>query len=295
MKLRFWGVRGSIPAPGPTTAKYGGNTTSIEIRTDDRQLIILDAGTGIFPLAQTLLKELPIDCHIFISHSHWDHIQGLPFFTPLFISGNRVRIYGATDPVSQKDISNVLTQQMEYAFFPIREAELMAKIEYVSLQENQTIALGSTQVVNQLMNHPAINYGYKVICGDKSIFFTGDHEWPYNIYDHDDEAHQEYEAHMQERQQEMVNFFRGVDVLIIDTAYTEDEYVTKMGWGHGSFDKSIAIAHEAKVKHCFLTHHEPTRSDSTLEKVFHEALERYPRTVNSPQFYLAQEGFTFEF
>ncbi len=293
MKFTFRGVRGSIPSPGPKTVKYGGNTTCIEVRTDDNELIVLDAGTGIFPLAQTLLPELPLNCHIFISHTHWDHIQGLPFFIPLFIPGNKVHIYGASDPITQREVKEVLSRQMEYAYFPIREAELKARLEYTSLQERQVVRIGSAEVATVLMNHPVINFGYKVSCGGKSLFFTGDHEWPFNIYEPEDEDYPDFQLHIAQRRQAIIDFIRGADALIVDTAYTEEEYPAKKGWGHGTFASSIAMAREAEVKHCFFTHHEPTRSDEALEALFQAALLHCGRT-GDPLFHLAQEGQTFE-
>ncbi|VAW85477.1 hypothetical protein MNBD_GAMMA16-1917 [hydrothermal vent metagenome] len=295
MNFTFRGVRGSIASPGPKTMKYGGNTTCIEVRGDDNEIIILDAGTGIFPLAQRLLAELPLSCNIFITHTHWDHIQGLPFFTPLFIPGNKVTIHGAADPINQRGINEVLARQMEYAYFPIREAELNAKIEYVSLIDRQTLEIGSARIENILMNHPVMDYGYKISCGEKSLFFTGDHEWPCNIYEPEDDGYEEFEEEIQQQRKEKVDFIRGVDVLIIDTSYTDEEYYEKKGWGHGTFSASIAIAREAEVKHCFFTHHEPTRSDANLEKVFHEALKKNEggRIKNEPEFHLAQEGVMF--
>jgi phosphoribosyl 1,2-cyclic phosphodiesterase len=128
MKMKFWGVRGSIPSPGPNTQRYGGNTTCIEVRTDDNDLIILDGGTGIFPLAQTLLKELPITAHIFNTHSHWDHIQGMPFFLPIFIPGNTVNVYGAFDPISGAGPERVMNIQMQYSYFPVRESEIRSNM-----------------------------------------------------------------------------------------------------------------------------------------------------------------------
>ena len=113
MKVKFWGVRGSIAAPGMATARYGGNTTCIEIRTDDGHVVIFDGGTGIRPLGLELLKALPVKADIFISHTHWDHIQGLPFFVPLFIPGNEIRFHGAVDPISGRDIQSILGAQME--------------------------------------------------------------------------------------------------------------------------------------------------------------------------------------
>jgi phosphoribosyl 1,2-cyclic phosphodiesterase len=292
MEFTFRGVRGSIASPGPATVKYGGNTTCIEIRGDNGEIIILDAGTGIFPLAQSLLAELPVQCHIFISHSHWDHIQGLPFFTPLFIPGNQITIYGAPDPIAQRGIEAVLDRQMEYAFFPIREAELKAEINYVNLQDRQRIEIGSVVIENILMNHPAMDYGYKVSCNGKSLFFTGDHEWPSNIYEPEDEDYDEFQEEIQKRYSETIDFIRDIDALIIDTSYTREEFPAKIGWGHGSFDTSIQVARDANVRQCFLTHHEPTRSDEALEAAYAQA--RQDNDLGSdgkdPQFQLAREG-----
>ncbi len=293
LQFTFRGVRGSIASPGSKTVKYGGNTTCIEVRAGD-ELIILDAGTGIFPLSQTLFPEFPLTCHIFITHTHWDHIQGLPFFIPMFVAGNSIKIYGGQDPVTGNNVQDVLSRQLEYAFFPIREAELSADLEYISLSENQVTNIGNVEVVNVLMNHPAIDYGYKVTCGNKSLFFTGDHEWPYNIYDPEDDDYRLFEDHIAQKRKSIIDMIKEVDVLIVDTAYTDDEYPAKKGWGHGSFSSSIAMAQEAGVKHCFFTHHEPTRSDESLEKIFKEALDKCPNKPEYPKFYLAQEAFTFK-
>lgn len=293
MKFTFRGVRGSIPSPGPKTVRYGGNTTCIEVRSDDNDLIILDAGTGIFPLAQTLFPELPITCSIFLTHTHWDHIQGLPFFIPIFIPGNHLKIHGAVDPVTQRDVQQVLSRQMEYAYFPIREAELNARIDYFTLQERQVVQVGKrTRVSNILMNHPVLDFGYKVECNGKSLFFSGDHEWPYNIYEPEDDFYQDYEDLMNQKRQMIIDFIRGVDVLILDSAYTIQEYPAKKGWGHGTFDSSIQTAREAGVKHLYFTHHEPTRSDDNLELLCQEALDRYPRQPGDPEYHIAREGET---
>jgi phosphoribosyl 1,2-cyclic phosphodiesterase len=121
MQITFYGVRGSIPSPGPDTVRYGGNTTCIDVITDNGDRIILDGGTGIRQLGLDMMNSLPLQCSIFITHTHWDHIQGLPFFTPLFVPGNKVDFYGAFDPVYMKDLRTILAQQMEYCYFPIRE------------------------------------------------------------------------------------------------------------------------------------------------------------------------------
>lgn len=276
MKVKMWGVRGSIPSPGPRTVRYGGNTTCIEVRSDDDSLIILDAGTGIFPLAQSLLARLPVQANIFITHTHWDHIQGLPFFVPLYIPGNKVRIHGAFDLVSMQGIEQVMNVQLQYSYFPIREAELKAGIEYETLTIGEAVIIGDAKVTPVLMNHPVTDLGYRIECNGKSMFFTGDHEPWLNIYAPEDDDYAEYQAMVEQRQAELDAAIGPVDLLIVDAAYTQAEYPQKIGWGHGTFDTVIAMAHRIGARRLLCTHHEPTRSDDDLEKVFAEALARHP-------------------
>ncbi len=290
MKIKFWGVRGSIPVPGPTTAKYGGNTTCIEIRTDDNELIILDGGTGIFPLAQSLLGQMPVTANVFVTHSHWDHIQGLPFFIPIFIPGNRLVLHGAYDPVSGRGVEQVMDVQLQYSFFPIREAEMKATIEYVKLAPGQVVQLRTATVTSVLLNHPVINFGYRIDANGKSVFFTGDHEPHYNIYDPADNSFDEYQELIEEKEQSIIEVLRGVDVLIADSSYTMEEYPAKKGWGHGYFDSSIDLAKKAGAKILYCTHHEPTRSDGALEQEFAKVMARHPHQIGEPEYRLAREG-----
>jgi phosphoribosyl 1,2-cyclic phosphodiesterase len=295
MKVRFWGVRGSIASPGPKTVRYGGNTTCIEIRTDNNELIILDAGTGIFPLSQTLLAELPVTANVLITHSHWDHIQGLPFFIPNFIPGNTLRLHGGFDPVSGKGIEQVMSVQLQYSYFPVREAEMKARIEYVTLAPEQSIQIGSATVTPYLLNHPVIDFGYRIESNGKSVFFTGDHEPPYNIYDPEDDGYAEYQVFVDEKAKAIEDAIRGVDVFIADCSYTDAEYPAKKGWGHGTFSSSIASAHAAGAKVLFCTHHEPTRSDDALETAFQSALETNATISKEMDIRLAREGDVYDF
>jgi phosphoribosyl 1,2-cyclic phosphodiesterase len=295
MKIKFWGVRGSIASPGPKTVRYGGNTTCIEIRTDNNELIILDAGTGIFPLSQTLLAELPVRANVFITHSHWDHIQGLPFFIPNFIPGNTLCLHGAFDPVSGKGVEQVMAVQLQYSYFPVREAEMKARIEYVTLSPEQSLQVGSATITPHLMNHPVIDFGYRIDCGGKSVFFTGDHEPPYNIYQPGDESYAEYQGFVDEKLAAIHQAMQGVDVLIADCSYTHAEYAAKRGWGHGTFDTSIQSAIKVGAKVLFCTHHEPTRGDDALEAAFEASLHANPVASTGPDVRLAREGETFEF
>jgi phosphoribosyl 1,2-cyclic phosphodiesterase len=290
MKIKFWGVRGSIPVPGPTTVRYGGNTTCIEVRSCNGDLIVLDGGTGIFPLAQALLKELPVKAHIFNTHSHWDHIQGLPFFIPIFIPGNKIFLYGAFDPISGDGPERIMNVQMQYSFFPVREAEMKSQFDYVTAMPHEVITVGATMVTPIMLNHPVIDLGYRVECNGKAMFFTGDHEPHANIYEPGDEGYAEYEQLIAEQYLSIVDAIRGVDVLIADSAYTIEEYPAKKGWGHGTFDSSIELAIAAGVKVLYCTHHEPTRSDDDLERVFAAALGRHAAKLNGLEVRLAREG-----
>jgi phosphoribosyl 1,2-cyclic phosphodiesterase len=295
MKVKFWGVRGSIASPGQNTVRYGGNTTCIEVRTDQNELIIIDAGTGIFPLSQSLLSELPVTANVLISHSHWDHIQGLPFFVPNFIPGNVLRLHGAFDPVSGKGVEQVMAVQLQYSYFPVREAEMKAQIEYVTLVPEQSIRIGSATVTPYLMNHPVVDFGYRIEADGKSVFFTGDHEPSQNIYEPHDPDFAEYQSFIDEKAANILRAMDKVDVLIADCSYTSAEYQAKKGWGHGTFDSSINYAKKAGAKMLYCTHHEPTRSDDALEAVFAQVLQEHPHHPGDPQYRLAREGESYEF
>ncbi|WP_426105061.1 MBL fold metallo-hydrolase [Massilia sp. TSP1-1-2] len=290
MKFRFWGVRGSIPSPGPRTARYGGNTTCIEVRTDAEALIILDAGTGIFALAQDLLQRQPVRANIFITHSHWDHIHGLPFFTPLFIRGSVVRLHGAPDAASGSGIEHVLGVQLQNSYFPVSEAQMKATIEYQTLAAGDCVTVHDAVVDHVVMNHPVTNLGYRISCNGKSVFFTGDHEQFYNLYLDDDARHAPYQVEMEQRGRAIDAAMQGVDALIVDCSYTIEEYPSRQGWGHGTFDAALAMALRVGAKALYCTHHEPTRSDEELEAVFAQLLARSAPLPDGLKVCLAYEG-----
>lgn len=288
MQLKFWGVRGSIPSPGPQTVKYGGNTTCLELRSDAGARIILDAGSGVRALGLELAAAMPVACSLFITHTHWDHIHGLPFFVPLFVPKNRLDIYGAADPVSQGSVKDVLSVQLEYRYFPVREAELKAEIKASTLREGQPIQIQDVTVTPILLNHPVLNFGYKVACNGRSLFFTGDHEQYYNLYSPEEEDFEEYEKAVSEKKAALVEFLRGVDTLVADAQYTGEEYKTKIGWGHSTYGQSVGLAKAAGVPRLFLTHHDPTRSDDALDAI----LARLRNEHAGPDFelHMAKEG-----
>lgn len=294
MKLRFWGVRGSIASPGPETVRYGGNTTSLEIRTDDGLLILIDGGTGIFRAAQSLLASMPLDVNIFITHTHWDHIQGLPFFVPIFVPDNNIHIHGPVNPVTGNGVQQVIGVQLQCSFFPVREAELRANIKYRSLTPGETVTVGDATITPVLMNHPVVNLGYRIDCNGKSFFFSGDHEPHANIYAPGDDAYAGFQTMIDHQRNEIDRVLAGVDVLVMDSSFTPDEYKTKIGWGHGTFDNAMQLAHRVGAKTLFCTHHEPTRSDDALEAAFSAALARNPVAATNVDIQLAKEGLVLD-
>ncbi len=290
MIVKIRGVRGSIPVPGPDTVKYGGNTTCIEITTDNGDVIIIDAGTGIRTLGLELMKNLPVNCSIFITHTHWDHIQGLPFFIPLFVPGNCINFYGSFDPVNNKDLKEILSQQMQYCYFPVRENELKASLEYNNIIEGQVIEVGTARVTSILMNHPVLNFGYKIEADGKKFFFTGDHEPAPNIYESDDDEYEDYQRIIDEQEQVISDFIHDMDCAVIDSQYTVEEYKTKAGWGHNNYYGGMYMAEKASIKNLYLTHHDPERKDTELDEIYKHLLSHKKEKGYNTQVYLATEG-----
>ena len=188
-----------------------------------------------------------------------------------------------------------MSVQLQYSYFPVLEEKMKARIEYVTLAPEQSIRIGSATVTPYLLNHPVINFGYRIEANGKSIFFTGDHEPPLNIHEPGHPEYDQYQNLIDEMSDNILRAMRGVDVLIADCSYTEQEYAARKGWGHGTFNSSIRYAINAKVKMLFCTHHEPTRSDDALEAVFAQVLANNRHTSGGPDYRLAREGETYEF
>ena len=279
MKIRFWGVRGSVPSPGPRTVKYGGNTLCLEMRFDpvDR-LIIIDAGTGIRELGNHLMAHSPptgtISADIFLTHTHWDHIQGFPFFTPVYLPKTKLRVYG---PVSYEEetLEEVLGGQWIYRYFPVRHTELKAEIEYVQIKEGR-FDLGDGIVLStKYLNHPLLCLGYRFTHHGKTFCTAYDSEPFHNFFSddpddpsYDDATFREAEQVVQEENRRLEDFISGVDLVVYDTQYTKEEYeFAKVGWGHSSIEHAIAAAKRSGVKRLALFHHEPTRSDAEIDKL----------------------------
>jgi phosphoribosyl 1,2-cyclic phosphodiesterase len=275
--------------------RYGGNTTCIEVRGDDGTLVVLDAGTGIYALAQDLMRRraedgAPVHANIFITHSHWDHIHGLPLFTPLFVKGTRVCLHGARDDATGQGIEHVMGVQLQNSYFPVGEERMDATIDYRTLEIGVPHAVGDMVVHNVVMNHPVTNLGYRIECNGRAMFFTGDHEPFSNPHAPGSAEHAAAQGEIERRERDIERALEGVDVLVADCSYTLEEYPSKQGWGHGTFDAAIALALKAGVRSLYCTHHEPTRSDDQLEAVFAEALARWHGRLRGLSVALAYEG-----
>ena len=272
MEVTFWGVRGSIASPGPETAKYGGNTSCYEVRNDKGDLAILDAGTGIRKLGMKLMGELPVTCSILVSHTHWDHIQGFPFFIPAFVPGNKIDMYSPKQ--FEKTLECIITGQMDYSVFPVRTAELSAEINFHNIIEGP-FEIPGFKVFSQFVCHPVTSSGYRVEADGKAVFYTGDHEKFFDQYhkgvkeeDIDPDVKAQMQGIVDAQNGRIVQACKDVDLLIVDSMYTNEEYPAKVGWGHSTIEMNLELAVEANVKTVALTHHEPIRSDDQLDEIY---------------------------
>ncbi len=304
MRIKFWGVRGSIPCPGPNTVKYGGNTPCISLRFEAlNRLIIIDAGSGLRELGNDLMANHfsngPINTEIFLSHTHWDHIMGFPFFVPIYVPGTKIRIYG---PVTYQDesLEDVVGGQLTYRYFPVRQAELSSDIEYIDLKE-ECLEIGDGIIVKtKYLNHPIICLGYRFEYRGKVLCTAYDTEPFQNVFctdpedpTYDEEMAKEGEEVAREENQRIERFLKGADLLIYDAQYTQKEYVSsKVGWGHTSLEHAIAAAKRCDVKKMALFHHEPMRSD----REFDELVDEYcnPKYTGNLECFFAREGMEID-
>lgn len=277
MRIRFWGTRGSIPTPGPRTVRYGGNTACVQAQTDGGTHFILDCGTGIRELGLYLVRRKEVvDAHILLGHSHWDHINGFPFFTPALMPGNRFMIYGARD--LDRSLREVFAGQMQYTYFPIPLGNMQAEIEFRELDEGE-IQIGDALVRTHYLNHTAVCMGYRIEADGVSMAYLTDHE-PYGLSMSGNGSGEPVVGqglrggYIHEGDRRIIEFVRGVDLLIQDTQYTPEEYPAKRGWGHGSTDYVTDVAVMAQVRRLALFHHEPTHSDEMVDEMVEYARDR---------------------
>ncbi len=301
--FRFWGVRGSVPTPGPGTVRYGGNTSCMEVRAGG-QIIILDAGTGLRPLGRALLEEFGarrLDLTLLLTHTHWDHIQGLPFFRPIYEPQCRLRILGYEG--ARQSLVNVLTSQMESPYFPVPFDELPANVQIEELRDLELRLEpppggAPLQVRAHFANHPGICVGYRIDTDDGSLAFFPDNEpWssPHlNAVAAARRSTAETARYFRTEEERMIEFVRGVEALILDSQYDADEYPAHAGWGHGSVESSVDLAVRAGVKTLFLFHHDPDHDDAKMDRIVETARAQAARRGGRLAVEAAREGLKVE-
>ncbi|MGF1459899.1 MAG: MBL fold metallo-hydrolase [Leptolyngbyaceae cyanobacterium] len=271
--IRFWGVRGSIACPGSHTVRYGGNTSCIEMRVGGN-LLIFDGGTGLRELGLKLLSEMPMDATMFFTHSHWDHIQGFPFFVPAFVPGNKINIYGAIAP-NGSTIEQRLNDQMLHPNFPVPLQIMGAEMKFCDIDVGEAVEIGDVKVQNTLLNHPGEAVGYRVNWQGKTAAYVTDTE------------------HFPDRLDENVLWLaKDADVMIYDATYTDNEYhsekSSKVGWGHSTWQEAVKVAKAANVKQLVIFHHDPLHNDDFMDEVAQDTAEQFPNSV------VAKEGMVID-
>jgi phosphoribosyl 1,2-cyclic phosphodiesterase/CheY-like chemotaxis protein len=259
MRVRFWGTRGSIPKPGPDTLRYGGNTSCVELQSEDGTRIILDCGSGAQDLGLALqaVGTGPIRGHLLISHTHWDHIQGLPFFAPLSVPGNEWDIYGPHGFCHS--LRDALAGQMQYTYFPVGLQHFGATTRYHDLVEG-TFRLGEIDIQAQYLNHPALTLGYRFKIDGVVIVYACDHE-PYS------RQLATGQGEIAGRDRVHADFLADADLVIHDAQYTAAEYPAKVGWGHSTVDYAVRLCRYAGARRLAITHHDPLRRDAALDRI----------------------------
>jgi CheY-like chemotaxis protein/phosphoribosyl 1,2-cyclic phosphodiesterase len=285
-RVRIWGTRGSIPVSGNRYARYGGNTSCATIERGD-DLVILDAGSGIRDLGFELARKGPSRIHLFIGHTHWDHIQGFPFFVPAFIPGFEIVLYAA--PGFGKDLESIFRGQLDSDYFPVQLEDMRAKLEFKQLTEGP-VNVGGLKVHWEFTQHPGATLGFKVETGDKSICYITDNEFLKGYLGHPLAAEADEAALAPYRK--LIDFVSGSDIFFGEAQYTNKEYADKIGWGHSSLSNACLLAKLCKLRDWVIVHHDPQNGDETLEENLNQVRRIATEIGYKGQIRLGYDGIT---
>ncbi len=280
--VTFWGTRGSIPTPGAHTARYGGNTSCVAVEGPGGQLVILDAGTGIRGLGLTLVERQNggVQAEILLSHTHWDHIQGLPYFKPFFAPGNTVRIWGSKQGTTSLD--EILHLQMDPAVFPVPLTAVSATLSLEEVRAGVEFTVGPFQARAMQLRHPGTTLAYRLkptVGGQSTAYVTDNELGPGGNY-----------GTPGSWRRDLVQFLKGVDLLIHDAMYTPAELDTHRGWGHSSYEEAVELAAETGARKLVLFHHEPEHDDGAMDALHAAARRAAQQRGNTAEVIVAQEG-----
>ncbi|MFL5449400.1 MAG: MBL fold metallo-hydrolase [Gemmatimonadales bacterium] len=283
-EVTFWGTRGSIPTPGPETARYGGNTACISITGPDNRLVILDAGSGLRPLGHTLMKQRNgiLSADILLSHTHWDHIQGLPFFKPLSSRETSVVIYGAQQ--EGVPLKEILGRQMDPMVFPVPLNALAASLMVVEIEEGE-FEIDGFNVCALRLRHPGTTLGYRLVpsSGGRQLAYVTDNELgPGGNY----EVTPDWRS-------KMVEFIQGADTLVHDAMYLDQIIQARAGWGHSTPRQAVDLAREGRCRRLILFHHEPEHDDDALDRLVGETRKYAAQVAPTLEVDAAVEGMSF--
>ena len=284
MQVRFWGTRGSIAVPGEKTSKYGGNTSCVEVRAEDGTVIVLDCGTGARELGQHLLASTsnPLRLHMFIGHTHWDHIQGFPFFAPAFLPDTELNVYAPAG--FQHGVEDAIAGQMQYSYFPVTLRDLRSRLHFTALEEG-LFRIGEVLIQTQYLNHTAPTLAYRISSGGATVAYVTDHE-PFWKPAGRTFRHPGDQRHL--------SFLEGADLIIHDAQYSNEEYAGKIGWGHSTVEYATDIALSAGSSRLALFHHDPAHDDVTVARLEATARERAAATSRSLEVFAAAEGLALD-
>ena len=258
MRVKFWGTRGTRPTPGRRTLRYGGNTTCVEVRDRDNNLLIVDSGSGIAELGATFSPTEPLQAHLLITHTHLDHIQGFPFFLPAFVPGTHLTIVGPAG--SAKSLQAAFADQTDPAYFPVRLSHMPAEMEFIERNPGETFEVGGLRITPHLLMHPIPTFGYRIDEGQSRFSFATDNELPMFVNGEIGTL------------KDLANWCRDSDLLVHDAQYSAEEYKTRAGFGHSSYEDALSLAGMAGAKELGFFHHDPLHSDADIDALIEEAM-----------------------